>query len=355
MFLLPPAKSVVLALSVVLFAYSLVGPPCSPALNAQEEKLWCEYEPVEDGLGKGKHVVLIAGDDEYRSEEALPMLGKILALRHGFRCTVLFPVNDEGMVQPNHQTNIPGMHLIKDADLLILGLRFRNLPDEQMEHFDKYLESGKPMIGLRTTTHAFKIPNESTYAKYSFNHRGEEWRGGFGREVLGDTWIKHHGKHGSQSTRGVPNEKHAQHPVLKGVKDVWGPTDVYAIKNLPETANVLLHGQVVEGMKPDDKAAEGEKNEPMMPVAWTKNFETKSGKKSKIFCTTMGAATDFESAGLRRLIVNASLWCMEMESSITADLKVDFVDKYEPSKFGFKSFKQGRKPSFYNLKSDTKN
>jgi len=158
--LLRLAKFVILA----LFVFAAVG---VASLSAQEEKLWCEYEPAEDGLGKGKHVVLIAGDDEYRSEEALPMLGKILAKRHGFRCTVLFPVNDEGVVQPNHQTNIPGMHLVKDADLLIFGLRFRNLPDDQMKAFDDYVESGKPMIGVRTSTHAFKIPKESKYAKYS--------------------------------------------------------------------------------------------------------------------------------------------------------------------------------------------
>lgn len=345
MCVLRPAKLAILALLVAAFAGVT-------ALTAQEAKLWCEYEPVKDGLGKGKHVVLIAGDDEYRSEEALPMLGKILASRHGFRCTVLFPVNDKGIVQPNHQTNIPGMELVKDADLLILGLRFRNLPDEQMKAFDEYLESGKPMIGLRTSTHAFKIPKESKYAKYSFNYKGDEWKGGFGREVLGDTWINHHGRHGSQSTRGVPNEKNAGHAILKGVDDVWGPSDVYGIRNLPETATVLLDGQVIEGMKPTDKPLEGEKNDPMMPIAWVKDFETKSGAKSKIFCTTMGAATDFESRGLRRLVVNASLWCMGMESSITPELNVDVVGTYEPTKFGFKAFQKDRKPEFYELKTE---
>ncbi len=315
------------------------------------DQLWCEYIG-EEGPGKGKHIVLISGDDEYRSEEALPMLGKILAKHHGFKCSVLFAIDPEtNTIKPSHQTNIPGMHLLENADLVILGLRFRNLPDEQMKHFVDYLDSGRPFIGTRTSTHAFNYPKESKSQYKHFGWRDGEWKGGFGQQVLGDTWISHHGGHKTQSCRGVIVEGKENHPILKGVSDVWGPSDVYGIRNLPKSARVLLQGAVLDGMSPEDNPVEGKQNDPMMPLAWVKRFESKSGKKSRVFCTTMGAATDFECEDLRRLIVNASFWCLNMKDAIPDSAKVDYVDEYKPTEFGFGIFKAEMKPADYDLKS----
>ncbi len=325
----------------------------SPAVcqdQKTDERLWLQLAGGE-GPGAGKHVVLISGDDEYRSEESLPMLAKILSIHHGFKCSVLFPVNDSGLVQPDHQTRIPGMQLLESADVLILGLRFRNLPESDMRYFADYVESGKPVIGLRTSTHAFQIPNGQKYSKYSWNFRGEGWDGGFGQRVLGDTWINHHGKHGVQSTRGVIAKKFQDHPVLIGVSNVWGPSDVYAIQNLPDSATILMFGQVLNGMKPDDEPVEGKPNEPMMPLAWVRTYRTESGQDSRIFCTTMGAATDFESAGLRRLIVNATFWSARLDAEIRPDLNVDCVDGYQPTDFGFKAYQKGLRPADFDLKS----
>src|SRR5213595_1501074 len=116
---------------------------------------------VYDGLSgpcKGKHVVLLSGDEEYRSEEALPQLGKILSQRHGFKCTVLFAIDPkDGLINPNVNDNIPGLDALKTADLMIIFTRFRNLPDEQMQHIVDYVESGRPIVGLRTATHAFNM------------------------------------------------------------------------------------------------------------------------------------------------------------------------------------------------------
>lgn len=316
-----------------------------------EVQLWCQYEG-NDGPGKGKHIVLIAGDDEYRSEQAMPMLGKILAIRHGFKCTVLFPIDPkDGTIVPPHQVNIPGMQHVDSADLVIIGLRFRHLPDEQMKHFVDYVDAGKPIIGIRTSTHAFNYAkdSDSKYKQYGFNN--QDWKGGFGRQVLGDTWINHHGHHKKESCRGVVVDGKQDDPILKGVTDVWGPSDVYGVRNLPDTANVLLNGAVLSGMSPDDKPVEGKKNNPMMPLAWTKGYKSKSGVDARIFCTTMGASTDFESEGLRRLIVNASFWCLDMVSSIPDSANVDYVDEYKPTAFGFGSFTKGSKPADFNLKA----
>ena len=317
-----------------------------------DEKLWCEYVG-ESGPGKGKHIVLISGDDEYRSEESMPMLGKILAKHHGFKCSVLFAIDPEtNTIKPNHQTNIPGMQLLDNADLVILGLRFRNLPDDQMKHFVDYLDSGKPIIGTRTSTHAFNYPKDSQSKFKHFSWRDGNWKGGFGQQVLGDTWISHHGGHKTQSCRGVIVEGRERHPILKGVTDVWGPSDVYGIRNLPKSANVLMRGAVLDGMNPDDEPVAGKKNDPMMPLAWVKRFESKSGKKSKIFCTTMGAATDFESEDLRRMIVNASFWCLNMKDAIPDSANVDYVGEYDPTEFGFDIFKTGMKPSDFDWNSN---
>lgn len=319
---------------------------CSLTAFVQADDSWIEFNGGE-GPGEGKHIVLVSGDDEYRSEEALPMLAKILSERMGFTCTVLFAIDPaDGTIKPDYQENIPGLEALDDADLMILFTRFRNLPNDQMKHVADFMNSGKPMIGMRTATHAFNIRREdSDYTYLNFNSR--EPKGGFGQAVLGDTWINHHGKHGQESTRGVINEEQKDSPVLIGVDDVWGPTDVYGIRNLPDDANVLLFGQILSGMSPDDEPVEDKRNDPMMPVAWTKTFKGKSGEESRVFCTTMGASTDLVSADLRRLIVNAVFWGLEMEDQITEELNVELVGDYNPTNFGFGSYVKDKKPNDY--------
>jgi hypothetical protein len=311
-------------------------------------KDWVEYEGKE-GPGKGKHIVLLAGDEEYRSEEALPMLGKILAMRHGFKCTVLFPINPaDGTIDPNVQTNIPGFEKVKEADLVVLFFRFRELPDEQMKYFVDHINAGKPIIAIRTSTHAFQYSRNtnSAYAKYDW--RSKEWRGGFGQQVLGDTWVSHHGSHGKESARGVINEEQRRHPVLRGVEDIWGPTDVYGIIHLPLEAKVLVHGQVLEGMKPNDKPVEGKKNDPMMPMIWTRDYKAESGKTCRTLTSTIGAAVDMESEGLRRLFVNACYWLAGLD--VPKKAKVDYVGEYKPTFFGFNKGRKGVKPTDHELK-----
>ncbi len=313
--------------------------------------LWVTYDGG-DGPGKGKHIVLVSGDEEYRSEETLPQLAKILATRHGFRCTVLFAIDPtDGTIDPNRNDNIPGLEQLEHADLLVLFTRFRALPDDQMKYFVDYIESGRPIIGLRTATHAFQLPSESRFARYDW--KSKEWEGGFGRQVLGETWITHHGHHGHESTRGILAPGAKDHPILRGITDgeIWGPTDVYGVRlPLPGDSEPLVLGQVLEGMHPSDKPVSGKKNDPMMPIAWTKSYTGKSGKTARVFTTTMGAAQDFSSIGLRRLLVNACYWCLGMEKSINANSNVNLVGKYDPHPFRNNGFQPGIKPSDHALK-----
>ena len=308
---------------------------------------WVVYDG-SDGPGKGKHVVLVSGDEEYRSEEALPQLGKILAKHHGFKCTVLFAIDPaSGTINPDNTRNIPGLEALRTADLMIIATRFRDLPDEQMRYVAEYVDAGKPVIGMRAAVVAFRLKSK-TYERFSC--RSRTWRGGFGQQILGQTWMSHHGRHGRESTRGVLAPGAEKHPIVRGCNDIWGPTDVYTVRNpLPEGCQVLFLGQVLAGMKPTDKPVEGRKNEPMMSMAWTKTYKGTKGQVGRVFTTTMGAATDFESEGLRRLVVNAAYWCVGLEEKIPAKTNVDLVGEYKPLPFGFRKYKKGVKPSDHAL------
>jgi hypothetical protein len=296
------------------------------------------------------HVVLLAGDEEYRSEEALPQLAKILSLRHGFRCTVLFSLNDKGEIDPDVQTHQPGLEALARADVVLLALRFRRWPEGQMRHFDAYLKSGKPIIALRTSTHAFDY-TDGPFERYGW--RSKTWPGGFGKQVLGETWLSHWGIHGRQATRGIPNPAAAGNPLLNGVEGVFGTTDVYEA-HPPADAKVLLFGEVVEGMSPSDPAARGRKvtvhgverglNEPMMPIAWTRLYRNEAGRTIRVYVCTMGAATDFQNEGLRRMAVNFVLAAAGRPVPPRAD--VTPVGEYRPSPFGFGGFKKGVKPGY---------
>ncbi|HYG75841.1 MAG TPA: ThuA domain-containing protein [Planctomycetota bacterium] len=296
----------------------------------------------KDGPGKGKHLVFLAGDEEYRSEEALPMLAKILSQRHGFKCTVLFSVDADGTINPDNQKSLSNSSAIASADAIIMLLRFRNWPDADMKHFvDAYL-AGKPIIALRTSTHAF-TGIQGEYKAYNQ----------FGKKVLGEQWVSHWGIHKKEATKGIIEPAAKDDPILRGVADIFGDTDVYEAYP-PADAKILVRGQVLKGMKPEDPPADYKKkratdkaeqgvNDPMMPVAWTREYKNEAGKTNKIFTTTMGSATDLQSEGLRRLVVNAVFWGLGMEVPSKAD--VQYVGEFKPTMYGFKSYKKGVKPA----------
>lgn len=304
-----------------------------------QENPWVVYDGFK-GPGNGKHIVLVSGDEEYRSEEALPQLGKILAKHHGFKCTVLFAIDPKTGEIDVKESNIPGLEALKTADLMIISTRYRHLPDEQMQHIVDYIEAGKPIIGMRTATHAF-LGIKGKFAKYNDGAKEPGFEGGFGRQVLGEKWISHHGNHGRESTRGILNKGEAMHPILRGLSDgeIWGPTDVYGANPL-KPSTVLVYGQVLTGMNANDNPVKGKKNDPMMPIAWTREY-----KGGRIFTTTMGASQDLEASGSRRMLVNAAYWCVGMENQITQTLFVDIVAPYQPTPFGTKTFKKGTRPS----------
>lgn len=310
---------------------------------------WLDFEPGAGpgtGLNRKKHIVLIAGDEAYRSEESLPMLARLLAARHGFKTTVLFSTNPEThFVDPDEHQHTKGLEKLRDADLVVLATRFREYPDAQMAYFDQYLNSGKPVIGIRTATHAFRYTRnpESRFARYGFTSTQKGWEGGFGKKILGETWVSHHGANGKEGTRALIDgtRQSAGHPILKGLKEIWGITDVYGIRNLPADAEVLLWGLPVEGI---EKESGGVWGKSVMPLAWTREYTADSGKKGRVFVTTMGASMDFLNEDLRRLLINACYWATGLEDSIPEQADAAIVGKYEPTMFGFGMYQKGKRP-----------
>jgi trehalose utilization protein len=329
--------SIMRGLAAVFMFLALVG-------NARADDPWVVYDGF-DGAGKGKHIVLVAADDEYRSEELIPQLAKILAKHHGFKCTVLFAIDKkDGTINPGQRDNIPGLEALTTADLLVLFARFRELPDDQMKYMADYVNSGKPIIGLRTSTHAFNYTKKkSPYAGYSFNAPD----GGFGRRVLGETWVAHYGHHQVESTRGIIARGMEKHPIVRGVENIWGPSDVYALNKLTGDSQPLVMGQVLKGMSPGD---EPNPNKHLVPIAWIKSCTGERGKKARVFATTMGHAGDFKNEGVRRLLVNAAYWCLGMEDRIPVRSNVEFVGEYNPPPIGVTGHRKGIRPSQLSIR-----
>jgi hypothetical protein len=141
----------------------------------------------------------------------------------------------------------------------------------------------------------------------------------------------------------VLNKDETTHPVLTGVKDIFGPSDVYgASAGMLEKlkATPLVYGQILESLAPDAPPVKGGqdnkgnvRNDPMMPVVWTCRHVWPNGKSSQILTSTLGCSQDFVHEGLRRIIVNACYWATGLQDSITKDLDCDFVGDYKPTPF----------------------
>jgi hypothetical protein len=306
--------------------------------------------PGKEGPGSGKHVVLLAGDEEYRSEEALPMLAQILSERHGFKTTVCFSLNEAGEIDPKAGGSLSHPQALDTADAIVMLLRFRYWDDETTKRFESAMKRGVPVIALRTSTHAFNHPKDGPWGDWTWNSEG----GGWGKKVLGETWVSHWGKHKVEATRGVIEPSAEASPLLRGVKEVFGDSDVYEV-HPPADVTVLMRGMVLEQITPDSgpasitkktvKGVEQPVNEPMMPIAWTRELKGAGDASQKVFCTTMGAATDLLNEDLRRLVVNAVFWGLDLEVPQRAD--VSFVSDFQPSAYGFDGFQKGLKPAVF--------
>jgi type 1 glutamine amidotransferase len=296
------------------------------------------YQGTE-GPGVGKHIVFLAGDHEYRSEEILPAMARILAKRYGFKTSVFFTLDSEGFIEPG-SSHIKGLEALKTADLLVMGLRFQDFPHEEMQHIVDYLDRAGPIVGIRTSTHAFKI-DEGPYHRYSYNYAGEDYHLGFGRQVLGETWAGHYGTNHVQSSLVLPEASQAGHPILRGVRDMHVQSGGYEADPMPGSLTLAV-GQVLNGMSAD---APPDPEKELMPVVWTRSYNGTDGQTGRVFTTTHGASEDFANAGFRRMMINAALWSVGMEESISDQNNVDLVGPYNPVTFSFDGYRLNVRPS----------
>jgi type 1 glutamine amidotransferase len=232
-------------------------------------------------------VVFVTGDHEYSSEETLPVLARELKRHYGLRTKLLRSFPDQ-----NGERDIPGLEALEEADLAVFFLRWRQLPREQIAHIKSYLDRGKPVVGFRTSTHAFNYPA---------GHELEEWNR-FGAFALGAPpgWghgHTHYGHDSSTDVRVAPGA--ASHPILQGVASAFHVRSwlYHVLPNYPPPdATVLLFGTAVN---PDHDAVPN-------PVAWT--WRTKAG--GRVFMTTMGHPEDFGVESFQRLLVNGIHWAL---------------------------------------------
>ncbi len=235
-------------------------------------------------------VVFVIGDHEYSSEATLPLVAEELEKNYGFRTIVLTS-------EPDHtsEENIPGLEALEEADLAVFYLRWRRLPEDQIKYIDDYLQSGRPLIGFRTSTHAFNYPK---------GHPLEEWNA-FGEFALGGPggWgaggHTHYG-HLSSTDVSVVAEQ-SEHPILKGLDPEFHVRSwlYHVVPDYPlSDATSLLMGTAVD---PDKEAVPN-------PVAWT--WKTAAG--GKVFTTTLGHPEDFDNENMQHLVINAVHWAVDL-------------------------------------------
>jgi uncharacterized protein len=251
------------------------------------------------------HVVFITGDDEYRSEYSMPAVARTLESRHGMKTSVAF-------ARPTPQTpdNIEGLEALRSADLAVFFLRFRQLPPAQMQYILDYLKSGKPLAGLRTTTHSFHYAKDNPLSV---------WNDGLGIEVFGQKWFRHHGAASSTKVAVLPSQ--AANPVLRGVAPEFQVRSwLYEVAPLQGDCLPLLDGASVN---PQGKDASPQ------PVAWTKTY-----RGARVFFTTMGHPEDFREPSFRKLLINGILWALGKEIP-AGGAASDFAVEYNPPPSGF--------------------
>jgi hypothetical protein len=316
----PGMKFVTPFATVVVWFFVLIASPIV-GLSADRLKFLPPGNP-----DSAKHIVLVSGDEEYRTEESMPMLAKILSQKHGFRCTVLFAMGPDGAdyIDPNNSAGIRGWEELETADLMIIGTRFRKPEPQHARFIANFLNAGKPIIGTRTATHAFTGGGNFDGLPYDQ----------FGLKIIGETWVNHHGRHMVQGARGVIEHGREEHPILRAVDQFFAPSDVYGVIHLTDSDQILMRGAVTESLDPDSEIVAGSQNDPMQPIAWLHKYSSPNGSTSGLtFATTAGASVDFVDENLRRLIVNAAYYLTDQEVPERAD--VDFVDPFYPSFYGF--------------------
>ncbi len=264
---------------LALFSIGILAEGCSSSNTSSTRSAEGDKRPL---------VVFVAGDHEYSGEGTLPIVAAELEKNYGMRTKVIYSTPDQ-----NSEENIPGLDILREADLAVFFLRWRRLPKDQLAYMDEYLKSGKPVMGFRTSSHAFNYPK---------GHELEAWNA-FGERAFGSPpgWggVAKHSHYGHESTTDVSIiPAAAKHPILTGVDPEFHVAS-WLYKVLPDYptkgAEWLLMGKSVN---PNSTPAIDQ------PVAWT--YTNPEGART--FFTTIGHPEDFRVEAFQRLVVNAIHW-----------------------------------------------
>lgn len=288
------------------------------------------------------HIVFVTGDEEYRSEESMPMLARIAKRELGAKVTVLYALDSLGFIDPNRTDHIEGLEALETADLMVMFTRFRNLPENERKYITDYAESGKPMVGFRTTTHAFMYKNDTTLTKFN-----NDWPA----KVFGQQWITHHGHFDDgkfQVTNISIKDGQEDNPILNGFNDFEAFSWLYHVDGgdwkLQGDSEPILMGHSTKSQHEIDGNLS--KFPLDNPVAWTKSYTGASGIKARVFFTTIGHPFDFKITEARKVAMNGIFWALGKEDKIpTNGVNVTLEEPYEPNNSGFgQKFKKNLKP-----------
>lgn len=250
------------------------------------------------GISPSKgNLVFVAGTHHYHPEKSMPPLAKELE-RLGFHTTVILTPDDP---EENHNgVGVRGLEALDQADAVIFFLRFLTLDDEQFGHVERYVRSGKPVIGMRTSTHAFRYPDDHPRAAWNYN---------FGRTVLGTQWLTHM----KSETECRRLEQARQHPILTGVDEqpFLSPGQLYITDLEPGCVPLVVGtGDIPQERVYSDRFGTRlvAKTETDI-LAWT--WQNHYG--ARVFGTTLGHPRDFAVPQIMRIVVNGIHWAAGVE------------------------------------------
>jgi nicotinamidase-related amidase len=246
------------------------------------EQYWCPSVLSSDLTGTipfrfssdtRPHIAFVISEPEYKTEISLTEFAH-QELGRDFRVSMIYGSAADG-------SQFPGLEALSDADLLVLSVRRRTPEPAQLAVFRNYIDSGRPLLAIRTSSHAFSL-RDGTIPE------GRAAWPEFDRDVIGGHYTNHHG-HGPKTLISLPENVPAGDPLLTGVDltQLAGVGSLYKVSPLQTSARPLLNGTIA--------------GQPAEPVAWL--FDR--GDTGVTFYTSLGHTGDFAQPAFRRLLLNA--------------------------------------------------